>query len=120
MTQVYLNSDYGTSWNKLVIQDKWGNRFNNIDMSKVLTADELRIAQAVLDKVHDLEHPKAEQEISSSDGKQKVTELEEDDPYLIDNSVVTVDRYNYTIDFNRIAEIRFTREVEEYIGLKMK
>ena len=80
MTQVYLNSDYGTSWNKLVIQDKWGNRFNNIDMSKVLTADELRIAQAVLDKVHDLEHPKAEQEISSSDGKQKVTELEEDDP----------------------------------------
>ena len=116
MTQVYLNSDYGTSWNKLVIQDKWGNRFNNIDMSKVLTADELRIAQAVLDKVHNLEHPKAEQEISSSDGKQKVTEPEEHDPYLIDNPVVTVDRYNYTIDFNRIAEIRFTREVEEYIG----
>ena len=81
-------------------QDKWGNRFNNIDMAKVLTADELRMAQAVLDKVHDLEHPKTEQEISSSVGKQKVTELEEDDPYLIDNSVVTVDRYNYTIDFN--------------------
>ena len=45
-----------------------------------------------------------------------VGEKEEDDPYLIDNPIVTVDRYNYTIDFNRIGEIRFTREVEEYKG----
>lgn len=45
-----------------------------------------------------------------------VGEQEEDDPYLITDPVITIDKYNYTLDFNRIGEIRFTRETETNIG----
>ena len=38
------------------------------------------------------------------------------DEYVIDDPAITIEKYNYTIDFNRIAEIRFTRETETYLG----
>ena len=38
------------------------------------------------------------------------------DEYVIDDPAITIEKYNYTIDFSRIAEIRFTRETETYIG----
>ena len=38
------------------------------------------------------------------------------DEYVIDDPAITIEKYGYTIDFNRIAEIRFTRETETYLG----
>ena len=38
------------------------------------------------------------------------------DEYVIDDPAITIEKYNYTIDFSRIAEIRFTRETETYLG----
>ena len=38
------------------------------------------------------------------------------DEYVIDDPAITIGKYGFTIDFNRIAEIRFTRETETYLG----
>ena len=38
------------------------------------------------------------------------------DEYVIDDPAITIEKYGFTIDFNRIAEIRFTRETETYLG----
>ncbi|MBQ5562089.1 MAG: hypothetical protein IIT39_01705, partial [Clostridia bacterium] len=38
------------------------------------------------------------------------------DEYVIDDPAITIEKYDYTIDFSRIAEIRFTRETEIYLG----
>lgn len=115
MKQVYLGSDYGTSWNKLIIQDEWGNRFNNIDMSKVLTADELRIAQAVLDKVNDLEHPRTEQTIFSSVGNDEDLEIEAPSAAesIVSNSVSVSIGFSESAVVDEIFEIKSTENKSE-------
>ncbi len=39
------------NWNRFAIPDKWGNIFNNIDISMVLTPEELKTAKKVAEKV---------------------------------------------------------------------
>ena len=48
--RIIFNTD-NLNWNKLVIPDKWGNMTNNIDIDKVFTENEVRIAQSVADDV---------------------------------------------------------------------
>lgn len=48
--RIIFNTD-NLNWNKLVIPDKWGNMTNNIDIDKVFTKNEVRIAQSVADDV---------------------------------------------------------------------
>ena len=48
--RIIFNTD-NLNWNKLVIPDKWGNMTNNIDIYKVFTENEVRIAQSVADDV---------------------------------------------------------------------
>ena len=48
--RIIFNTD-NINWNKLVIPDKWGNMTNNIDIDKVFTENEVRIAQSVADDV---------------------------------------------------------------------
>ena len=55
---------------------------------------------------------RAEQVFSSSDGENQ----DEIDEYLIDDPVITIDKYNFTIDFDSIREISFVSRIEEYIG----
>ena len=38
------------------------------------------------------------------------------DDYLITDPVITIDKYNFTIDFDRIREISFIKQTEEYSG----
>ena len=48
--RIIFNTD-SQNWNKLVIPDKWGNMTNNIDIDKVFTENEVRIAKSVADDV---------------------------------------------------------------------
>ena len=64
---------------------------------------------------------RAAQFFSSSVGEQAQVGLEvpddkQEDEYLITDNVFTIDKYNYSIDFDVIREISFITETEEYIG----
>lgn len=48
--RLIFNTD-GNNWNRLVIPDKWGNMFNNIQIEDVLTREELLTAKSVADLV---------------------------------------------------------------------
>lgn len=50
MTNVIFETD-NNNWNRLIIPDRFGNKYNNIDISEVLTQDELSVVRTVIDDV---------------------------------------------------------------------
>ena len=60
MTQVILNTD-NNNWNKLIIPDRYGNKTNSIDLSDILTKEELSTVRTVMDQVEYLTENKEKQ-----------------------------------------------------------
>lgn len=54
MTNVIFETDNGT-WNRLIIPDRFGNKTNSIDLSDILTKEELSTVRTVIDEVERLE-----------------------------------------------------------------
>ena len=59
MTDVVFESDNGT-WNKLIIPDRYGNKTNSIDISDVLSQEEISVAKKVVADVIEREQSRNE------------------------------------------------------------
>lgn len=78
--RVIFSTD-GESWNRFVIPDKWGNKTNNIEISKVLTEKEIKTASEIANKiVFD------EKEVSKEQPKE--VEVSSDDLLFADPNVI--------------------------------
>jgi len=92
LNQVVLETDNGT-WNKLVIPDRFGNKYNNINLSEVLIPEELSVVRMVIEEVVSLEQTKQLAHENGMPFSSKYSEDidDEDNPYVYDSTMSSED-----------------------------
>lgn len=101
--RILLNTD-GKEWNRIVIPDKWGNLTNNIDVSKILTSDELETMNIVVSLVMNDMSEKNNTQLSLFDIENNISKGTEAEQDIVISVSSEIKEFDLQASYERLHE----------------